>query len=341
MIKKKIATLLIICISIMLCVNITAFADEAKVMTVKEIEPNLTINDIVKVEINVVIIPIRDSQYCYMFETNKREQIEYLMHMLETMDFIDDGKTRYGADVPMVYIYLTDKNDTTYKCGFYNGRFCDDSEKQYAVNSDDYRRFLSFVYALKTGKIVLDKDVTFTPSDWAYKDIESAKDMGIVPKRNQINYTGKINRLEVCEISAAVLKKAGFALSSGYKNPFSDTGNSDVCLLNELNIGNGKSDIEFCPYDNITREETAKILSNLYDVIINKASGAKNAAMQSVSMKYDDIDEISDWALSGADKMFKLGIMTGDDNNHFNPRADITKEEFITALLHLYEKTNR
>ena len=134
--------------------------------------------NIVKVEINVVIIPIRDSQYCYMFETNKREQIEYLMHMLETMDFIDDGKTRYGADVPMVYIYLTDKNDTTYKCGFYNGRFCDDSEKQYAVNSDDYRRFLSFVYALKTGKIVLDKDVTFTPSDWAYKDIESAKDMG-------------------------------------------------------------------------------------------------------------------------------------------------------------------
>ena len=216
--------------------------------------------NIAKVEINVVIIPIRDSQYCYMFETNKREQIEYLMHMLETMDFIDDGKTRYGADVPMVYIYLTDKNDTTYKCGFYNGRFCDDSEKQYAVNSDDYRRFLSFVYALKTGKIVLDKDVTFTPSDWAYKDIESAKDMGIVPKRNQINYTGKINRLEVCEISAAVLKKAGFALSSGYKNPFSDTGNSDVCLLNELNIVNGKSDTEFCPYDNITREETAKIL---------------------------------------------------------------------------------
>ena len=340
MIKKKIATLLIICISIMLCVNVSAFADEAKVMTVKEIEPNLTGNDIVKVEINAGG-PMYYEHQMYNYMTESRSEIAYLLNFIASFNISDDGKKRYVNDVSTYSVKFYLKDGDVKRCGFYSDRFYDDSEKQYAVNSDDYRRFLSFVYALKTGKIVLDKDVTFTPSDWAYKDIESAKDMGIVPKRNQINYTGKINRLEVCEISAAVLKKAGFALSSGYKNPFSDTGNSDVCLLNELNIVNGKSDTEFCPYDNITREETAKISSNLYDVIINKASGAKNAATQSVSMKYDDIDEISDWALSGADKMFKLGIMTGDDNNLFNPRADITKEEFIAALLHLYEKTSR
>lgn len=53
------AFIMILVLSFSIAANITAFADEAKVMTVKEIEPNLTINDIVKVEINVVIIPIR------------------------------------------------------------------------------------------------------------------------------------------------------------------------------------------------------------------------------------------------------------------------------------------
>ena len=175
-------------------------------MTVKEIEPNLTGNDIVKVEINAGG-PMYYEHQMYNYMTESRSEIAYLLNFIASFNISDDGKKRYVNDVSTYSVKFYLKDGDVKKCGFYSDRFYDDSEKQYAVNSDDYRRFLSFVYALKTGKIVLDKDVTFTPSDWAYKDIESAKDMGIVPKRNQINYTGKINRLEVCEISAGSARK--------------------------------------------------------------------------------------------------------------------------------------
>ena len=106
-------------------------------------------------------------------------------------------------------------------------------------------------------------------------------------------------------------------------------------MLYNAGIIDGKTDTEFCPYDFITREELAKVLSNMYAL----AGGEK--AEQTYEVAYADSNEISGWAIEYVNKMSALEILKGDEKGKFNPKSNTTKEQVIITLLRMVDAKYR
>ena len=307
---------------IMFSINGTCVSDISPV-------PNIQINDINNIEISVNLKPIKNSQYCYNFITNSDKQNAYIVHLLNAMDLINDGISINGADIPTVNININKVDGSIKSYGFINGRFCDTDNKQYAVNGKEYKQFLDFIYALKTEKIILN-DVTFEPSEWAKSEISQAIICGFVPKRNQINYQSNITRVEACQLFVNFLNKVENIEEGEGKSPFTDTNDPDVLMLYKFNIINGKSITEFCPYDFITREELAKMLSNTYHCIKSDTEYENNK-----NITFKDAHLISDWAIESVNAMESIGILIGNENGNFEPKRYTLKEELLLALFRL------
>ena len=88
---------------------------------------------------------------------------------------------------------------------------------------------------------------------------------------------------------------------------------------------------EFCPYDFITKEELAKLLSNTYHLI------SKNISSETVKLLYKDEGNISDWAVEYVSNMTDAGIFIGNENGEFEPQKNISKEEVVVVLNRLYD----
>ena len=293
-------------------------------------ESEMQNNNIKNIDISVNIMPIKDSKYCYNFSTDSDGQIDYIVHMLDVMNFVDDGKMLGGADIPIVNINFKKTDGTIAKCGFVSGRFYDLTDKQYAADSKEYSRFLDFIYALKTEKLILPQNVSFEPSEWAKEEVDRASSMGLIPEWNSIGYADDITRLEVCQLADNFLTMNGMVRGIAKSQSFEDTRDPSVENLCSLGIIEGKTETEFYPYDYITREETAKILSG-----VCKAAGIEPEGRR---VEYADYDRISDWAAEYVDEMSAIGAFIGDDRNSFNPQNNITKEEFVVILLRLSDK---
>lgn len=267
----------------------------------------------------------------YSYSTALKNEITYIMHFICHFQLTDDGKNLVPNDVSAYSVKTYMADGGVKECGFYGGRFYDDAGKQYAIDSKEYNRFLAFIEALKSKKIVLDDEVMFAPSDWAKDDVEKAVRNGLVPEWNQIGYKEKINRLEVCQLIDSLLNMKNAAALESAENPFSDTADKSIAFLYSLGIIDGKSEHEFDPYGYVTREELSKILSNAYDVL-------NSAAQKSHSThEYADNAEISDWASEFVNNMYSLNILIGTPENEFKPRDSVTKEELIIALLRIYK----
>lgn len=113
-------------------------------------------------------------------------------------------------------------------------------------------------------------------------------------------------------------------------NLFEDCDRRSVVILRALGIIDGMEDNKFYPNNMITREELAKIISNLWhylndDVLIN----AEEA-------EYNDYDEISDWAKVYVDEMSEIGVFKGTDSGDFEPKRNMTGEEVVVVLMRLF-----
>ena len=266
----------------------------------------------------------------YSYSTDNDKYISYIVHYLNAINFIDDGKTVGSADGVYISIDLRNADDSVTRLFFADGQRFTYANKQYSVDKNGYNRFIDLIYAFKTGKIVLNDEVNFKPSDWAKISVEKAIDQGLVSKWNQIDYVNNINRLEVCQLLDNMLTKYEIELPKSADNMFEDTYDIAVKNLSSLNIINGKSETEFAPYDYITREEFAKILSRTYSYL-------NNDSIESRDFNYIDRDRISEYAVDDVKKVTQLGLMHGNENGEFEPQNNITKEEVIVTLLRLSE----
>ena len=295
----------------------------------QEKTPNLIeCSNVGKFEINNTGPYLEDLKYNYT--SVNRNEIKYLIHFINSFELIET-KRRYVSDSRSfsIKVYMNDKSIKKY--GFDAGRFyISENKKDYMMNKNEYNRFLEFVYALKTGTIKLGGNISFEPSEWAKGEVDTAVEEGIVPKWNQINYQGEILRLEVCQLVGNVLEKEGYTIGEE-ATYFTDTADESIALLRQLNIINGKTEKLFCPYDFITREELAKILSNMYSLIGNEKE------IPEYKIAYTDKESISEWAEKGVMEMTALGILKGNENREFKPQAKVTKEETILALFRLVD----
>ena len=96
-------------------------------------------------------------------------------------------------------------------------------------------------------------------------------------------------------------------------------------------IINGKSDTEFDPHGEITRQEAAAMLMRVY----------KNYADVNIALgdtKFSDDDKISDWAKDDVYNINVLGVMQGVGEKTFAPLEGYTVEQSVATFWRLYDK---
>ena len=59
-----------------------------------------------------------------------------------------------------------------------------------------------------------------------------------------------------------------------------------------------------------------------------------------VMLKIKDFDQIADWAKEAVLNVYEKGIMLGDDQGNFNPKAPITRQEVAVIVDRLLKKTS-
>lgn len=168
-------------------------------------------------------------------------------------------------------------------------------------------------------------------SDWAKEYVEKAIDIGLLKGLSVPTYKENITREEFCELiyDFIMLTQNGISTPE-YENPFTDTDNEKIIVLNAAEIIYGKSNTEFAPNDLLTREEAATILIRM----INKFMPMASTEMY---FDYDDSQNISEWASESVQIMSNLGFMSGIGDNQFAPKDKYTTEQSITTLIRMYD----
>ena len=180
---------------------------------------------------------------------------------------------------------------------------------------------------------------------WAEESLADALYSGIVPYNLQKNYKDVMTREDFCQIALQLyLNRQGktfdeFIEENGIifnDEVFNDTKNRYILLAYNLGIVKGMGNGNFAPYEPITRQQAAVLLSNLY---IRLHINAETKKVE----KYKDDEIIADWAKSSVYTMSGLQIngkdmpvLEGVGNNCFSPLGFYTRQESIATILRIY-----
>lgn len=112
---------------------------------------------------------------------------------------------------------------------------------------------------------------------------------------------------------------------------FTDLGSVDWALtaINNLYVNgviSGKTATQFCPNDNVTRAEFAKILVNAFNIPATAVNGAT----------FTDVST-SHWASQFVETAYAKGVVTGYDNGAFDPDAYVTRQDMAVMILRAAE----
>lgn len=190
-------------------------------------------------------------------------------------------------------------------------------------------------FATLFGAGVYAETQTNTAADAVYTSLEnedilkSAVSLGIVDAEKK-EWNESITREQFCEYTFNMLngiKELPTAKLS--KNPFDDVTNYKINILSFVGILSGKGDGKFAPGDKLSREEAAVILSRAakYSEV--------DLPLAKVDASYSDNTEISPWALSDVYSL-KLSNIIEDTENGFKPKANISEEDAVRALVKLH-----
>lgn len=93
-------------------------------------------------------------------------------------------------------------------------------------------------------------------------------------------------------------------------------------------IISGITENEFVPNNDITREQMASILYRFAQF--------KGYNLNSEEVAYSDANEIADYAVESVKWAYCEGIMTGDENHNFNPKASTTRAQAASVFMRLH-----
>ena len=183
-------------------------------------------------------------------------------------------------------------------------------------------------------------------SNWAKPELQKANDLGLIPDiLKGADMTKPITREEFAELAVVLYEKVTGVKSEPFSpNPFTDTINPQILKAKNLGITEGTSLTTFSPKVLINREQCAAMLFRTikginptgdYEVV-----GAKD---------FPDQKDISDWAIEATKYMNKVGIITGDAQGNFMPKAVTpaqeaagygmaTREQAIALSVRTYDK---
>lgn len=167
---------------------------------------------------------------------------------------------------------------------------------------------------------------------WAKDYILSLKEKNIVSGDENGNYNPDlpIKRSEFVAISVRTL---GLSLLN-YQNAFEDV-SKDVWyapyVQTALDFGLISQDTLFRPDDLITRQEIAKVVSQMAKL------GEKCEPLNNLSEIYTDADKISEWATVYVDYITQSGLMNGRDDKSFCPQDTATRAETAAVIFRMLQ----
>lgn len=185
------------------------------------------------------------------------------------------------------------------------------------------------------------------PSKWAEFAVNSAISKGLVPARLQSSYQDKMNRDEFAELLTRTLftKLRVERIEEKYwdmdallqavtlDEPFTDTTKDYVKAAFIMGTVNGTSTGKFSPNQPLTRQEAATMLINTVHY------SNRTQYMTDAETKYQDLAQISPWALPAVKLAKSMRLMEGN-GTRFNPKGQLTREEAIALALGLYNNVN-
>lgn len=161
-------------------------------------------------------------------------------------------------------------------------------------------------------------------SDWAKSELQKANDLGLIPAiLKGADMTKPITREEFCELAVLLYEKVTEQKSEPVSpNPFTDTSNPQILKAYNLGITAGTSQTTFSPNVLINREQCATMLFRAIKAIHPQGdysiAGVKD---------FPDQKDISIWANEAAKYMYQTGIITGDAQGNFMPKATTPAQE--------------
>lgn len=175
-------------------------------------------------------------------------------------------------------------------------------------------------------------------SDWAYEWMDKADKMDIIPE-DLINkdMMEKITRKEFAALTVKLYEKmkgSSVNVETDIRNPFIDINDEDVTKAYYLGIIQGVGNERFAPYEDLTREQAATMLTRVYKAVYwegwtlekDKEYDKKSLDTAGVPLFNDDA-QISDYAKESVYFMVKNGIINGLGNNYFGPIPQAGKDE--------------
>ncbi len=178
-------------------------------------------------------------------------------------------------------------------------------------------------------------EVTVKPftdvSGWSEEYIYYLAEKGILNGKTESEFAPEDN-ITRGEIITILARASGADLSS-YENPFTDVESGswyEKSAAWGYNTGIVLGfDGKFSPKDNVTREDLAVLLVRFSEYM------EYNIDTNLSEAKFIDYDKIQDYAKDSVDKLFSLGIISGNGDGSFEPGSFATREQLakIFAVL--------
>ncbi len=180
------------------------------------------------------------------------------------------------------------------------------------------------IYSPSSNIVTIGSDSFYSDaSSWAESELNKANELGLIPDiLKGSDVTKPITREEFCELAVLLYEKVTKTTASpAYPNPFTDTKNNQILKAYALGITTGTSSTAFSPNTLINREQCAAMLFRAIKAI------APESDYSVADIKdFPDQKNISHWAVDATKYMSKLGIIKGDTNGNFMPKAITTAQ---------------
>ena len=161
---------------------------------------------------------------------------------------------------------------------------------------------------------------------WAEEAISYMSEKGYVKGVSEKEFS-PAKQITRAEFVAIMTRCMGYTAEENEGNIFADVSNdfwgySSIMAAYKNGIISGTGERTFNPNGNISRQDMAVILNNIY-------KNTENTAEMRTS--FEDWDEISEYAREAVGTLYGAGILNGADNK-YNPKGLCTRAEAVQAI---------
>jgi len=178
------------------------------------------------------------------------------------------------------------------------------------------------------------EDFADTKGHWAKREIGILAGKGIINGKANGIFEPDAN-ITRAEFVALITRALGYGEEGQYTLPFTDVSQKDwyykpIAIAYNKGLVNGKSEKEFDPKGNITRQEMAKIISNLLE------SKFKRQEKLDDLKKFKDFEKIASWAQESVALCLREKIIKGVTEDKFAPLEKATRAQAATIIYRIY-----